>query len=159
LADLVAPPRRMDPSEDMGPLHMLLTQAFAYMEGRIDPPSSLDVMGVDDLAQMARDNEVWVIDGADGPLACVFLTPRADTLYLGKLAVANMARGQGLARALVGLSLDRARALGLPNVSLQTRMELVENHATFVALGFQMMGTTAHPGFDHPTSVSFCQTV
>lgn len=149
----------MTQDEDMGPLHMLLTQAFAYMEGRIDPPSSLAVMGVDDLARLARDSEIWVIDGAEGPLACVILTPRNDTLYLGKLAVANMARGQGLARALVGLSLDRARALGLPDVSLQTRMELVENHATFVALGFQMTGTTAHPGFDRPTSVSFCRAV
>lgn len=104
--------------EDKGPLHMLLTQAFAYMEGRFDPPSSLAVMGGDDLA-----------------------------------------RGPGLARALVGLSLDRAGALGLPDVSLQTRMELVKNHATFVALGLQMTGTTAHPGFDRPRSVSFCRAV
>ena len=129
------------------------------MAGRIDPPSSLDMMEARDLARMAQDGEIWVIDGPAGPLACMILTPRRDTLYLGKMAVAPMVRGQGLARVLVGLSLERARALGLPSVSLQTRLELVENHATFVALGFHMTGTTAHPGFDRPTSVSFSRAV
>lgn len=152
-------PRRMGPTDDMGPVHTLLKQTFAYMEGRIDPPSSLDRMDVDDLARQAVLGEIWVIDGPEGPLACVILTPQRDTLYLGKLAVAPVARGQGLARVMVELSLTRARALGLPSVSLQTRMELVENHATFVAMGFTMTGTTAHPGFDRPTSVSFSQTV
>lgn len=152
-------PRRMGPSDDMGPVHTLLKQTFAYMEGRIDPPSSLDRMDATDLARQAVLAEIWVIDGPEGPLACMILTPQRDTLYLGKLAVAPVARGQGLARAMVQLSLARARALGLPSVSLQTRMELVENHATFVAMGFTMTGTTAHPGFDRPTSVSFTQTV
>lgn len=152
-------PRRMAPDEDMGPVHALLTMAFAYMEGRIDPPSSLGRMGVEALRQAAADAELWVIEGEAGPLACMILTPQADTLYLGKLAVAHAARGQGLARALIALSLDRARALGLATVSLQTRVELLENHATFAALGFEMTGATAHPGYDRPTSVSFRRAV
>ena len=160
----------MAPDEDMGPVHALLTMAFAYMEGRIDPPSSLGRMGVEALRQAAADAELWVIEGEAGPLACMILTPQADTLYLGKLAVAHAARGRGLARALIALSLDRARALialsldraralGLATVSLQTRVELLENHATFAALGFEMTGTTAHPGYDRPTSVSFRRAV
>jgi len=148
-------PRRMAPTEDMGPVHALLTVAFASMEGRIDPPSSLTLMGPEDLATEAARAELWVIDGAEGPLACMLLTPREDTLYLGKLAVTQTARGKGLARQMVELAIARARLLGLPSVSLQTRMELVENHATFAALGFEMTGTTAHPGFDRPTSLSF----
>jgi GNAT superfamily N-acetyltransferase len=148
-------PRRMSPTEDMGPVYALLTVAFASMEGRIDPPSSLNLMGPDDLAIKAARAELWVIDGAEGPLACMLLTPRADTLYLGKLAVTQTARGKGLARQMVELAIVRARLLGLPSVSLQTRMELVENHTTFTALGFEMTGTTAHPGFDRPTSLSF----
>jgi N-acetylglutamate synthase-like GNAT family acetyltransferase len=152
-------PRRMAPTEDMGPVHALMTVAFASMEGRIDPPSSLHLMGLDDLAIEAARAELWVIDGAEGPLACVILTPRADTLYLGKLAVTHVARGQGLARQMVELAVARAKALGLPTVSLQTRMELVENHAAFTALGFEMTGATAHPGYDRPTSLSFRMSV
>ena len=154
-----AMPRRMAPAEDMGPVHALLTVAFASMEGRIDPPSSLHLMGPDDLAVEAARAELWVIDGAEGPLACVILTPRADTLYLGKLAVTHTARGQGLARQMVELAVARAKTLGLPTVSLQTRMELVENHAAFTALGFEMTGATAHPGYDRPTSLSFQMSV
>lgn len=148
-------PRRMAPTEDMGPVHALLTVAFASMEGRINPPSSLTRMGPEDLAIAAARAELWVIDGAEGPLACMILTPLPDTLYLGKLAVTQTARGQGLARKMVELAIARARVLSLPSVSLQTRMELVENHATFTALGFEMTGTTAHPGFNRPTSLSF----
>ena len=148
-------PRRVAPQEDMTAIHALLTMAFAFMEGRIDPPSSLGRMGPAELARAATDGELWVIDGDGGPLACMLLTPRADTLYLGKLAVAQGARGQGLARRMIGHSLERARALGLPSVSLQTRVELVENHATFAAMGFEMTGTTAHPGYTRPTTVNF----
>ncbi|MDP5349129.1 MAG: hypothetical protein NWQ32_12165, partial [Paracoccaceae bacterium] len=46
-----AAPRRMAPDEDMRPVLSLLTQAFAHMEGRIDPPSSLSRMGPAELAQ------------------------------------------------------------------------------------------------------------
>ena len=143
----------------MGPVLALLSVAFAYMEGRIDPPSSLGRMGLAELRRAAMESELWVIEGAEGPLACVILTPQEDTLYMGKLAVAHAARGQGLARRLIALSLERARALGLATVSLQTRVELLENHATFAALGFEMTGTTAHPGYDRPTSVSFRRAV
>ena len=143
----------------MGPVLALLHMAFAYMEGRIDPPSSLGRMGAEDLSRAAATAELWVIDGDTGPLSCMILTPQADTLYLGKLAVSQAARGQGLARRMIEHSLNRAQALGLPSVSLQTRVELLENHATFAALGFEMTGTTAHPGYDRPTTVNFRKPV
>jgi N-acetylglutamate synthase-like GNAT family acetyltransferase len=154
-----AAPRRMGQDEDMGPVLSLLTMAFSFMEGRIDPPSSLGRMGVAELSRAAAEAELWVIEGESGPLACMILTPQAETLYLGKLAVAHAARGMGLARQMIGLSVARARELGLPSVSLQTRVELMENHATFAALGFEMVGTTAHPGYDRPTTVNFRMTV
>ena len=159
MAEGARAPRRMGPDEDMGPVHALLTQAFAYMEGRIDPPSSLGRMGIGDLARHAAEAELWVIEGTSGPLACMILTPQGDTLYLGKLAVARLARGTGLARRMIAQALARARALGLPSVSLQTRVELTENHATFAALGFEMTGTSSHPGFDRPTTVNFRRMV
>ncbi|MEL6793708.1 MAG: hypothetical protein AAFP78_09655, partial [Pseudomonadota bacterium] len=41
--------------EDWTAVHRLLTDAFAYMDGRIDPPSSLHRMTEDDLAFILRD--------------------------------------------------------------------------------------------------------
>ena len=48
----------------------------------------------------------------------------------------------------------RARALGLTALTLQTRIELTETHAALAALGFAVTGSTAHPGFDRPTSLT-----
>jgi len=88
------------------------------------------------------------------PVAVVFLTVKPGRLYLGKLAVDASMRGQGLARRLVAQAETRARILGLPVVELETRVELVENHATFARLGFAKTGETAHPGYDRPTSIT-----
>ncbi|GGE41764.1 acetyltransferase [Primorskyibacter flagellatus] len=148
-------PLRLTPaSPEIAATHALLTAAFAYMDGRIDPPSSLARMPVAALAQEAGTNELWIIPG---PLACVILTPKPDHLYIGKLAVADAARGRGLARRLLTLAETRAKALGLPRLQLQTRVELTENHATFAALGFRETGRSSHPGFDRPTSLTFAR--
>lgn len=146
-------PARLGPEDPALPKVLtLLRDSFAYMEGRIDPPSSLGRMTLTDLAREAAQNEVWI---TPGPAACVILTPKPDYLYIGKLAVAPLARGQGLARLLVDLADSRARALHLPRLQLQTRIELTENHTTFLRLGFREADRTAHPGYDRPTSITY----
>ena len=148
----MTPFRATDPYDWAG-LLALIHRAFAGMEGRIDPPSSLDRLTADDLA--AR--EVWVI--ATPAEACMVLTPKPGRLYLGKLAVEPGLQGQGLGRALVRAAEQRALALGLAVVELETRVELVENHAIFGKLGFLEVGRKAHPGFDRPTSITFAKSV
>lgn len=150
-------PLRATGPYDWPALLALIQSAFAFMEGRIDPPSSMHTLTPDSIATQAQTGEVWVI-GAP-PVACVFLTPKPQALYVGKLAVAAGHRRQGLARRLIDLAETRARALDLPALELQTRVELTENHATFRALGFVEVARTAHPGFDRPTSVTFRRAV
>ncbi len=142
---------------DWGGLLALVQTAFAGMEGRITPPSSMHALTAGGIAGQARSGEVWVI-GAP-PVACIFLTPKPDALYLGKLAVAASERGKGHARRLVDVAALRAKAFGLPAMELQSRIELVENHAIFRRLGFQQTGENAHPGFDRPTSMTFRRAV
>ena len=131
----------------------LIRAEFAGMEGRIDPPSSMHALTVDSLAAQAATAEIWAI--GQPPVACVVLTPKPGALYLGKLAVAASHRRHGHARALIALAETRARALGLPALELQTRVELAENHATFRALGFAETGRSAHPGYSRPTTITF----
>ncbi|MEZ5798980.1 MAG: GNAT family N-acetyltransferase [Paracoccaceae bacterium] len=131
----------------------LLRAEFAYMDGLIDPPSSLHRLTAEGIADHARKAEVWAI--GTPPVACIFLTPRADALYIGKLTVAASHRRQGLATQLMALAADRARALGLAALELETRVELADNHATYLAMGFTETARTAHPGFDRPTSVTY----
>jgi ribosomal protein S18 acetylase RimI-like enzyme len=134
----------------------LLHEAFAYMEGRIDPPSSLRDLTPEALTRQAEVGEIWII-GA--PVACVFLTPKPGALYVGKLAVAASHRGRGLARRLLEQAEARAQALRLPALELQVRVELVENQAAFRALGFHEVGRTAHKGYDRPTSITYRRAV
>lgn len=152
-------PWRLSPADDPAPVLALIRAEFAYMEGRIDPPSSMLQLTEDAVRRQAEAGEVWGLGPAEAPEACVFLTPKEGALYIGKLAVAQAVRGRGYARMLVDLAEERARALDLPTLELQTRVELVENHATFRALGFEKVGETAHEGYDRPTSYTFRKMV
>ncbi len=142
---------------DWAGLLALIRRAFAGMEGRIDPPSSLHRLTAEGIAEQARTGEVWVL--GDPPLACMFLTVKPGRLYLGKLAVEPSRQGQGCARTLISWAEARCAALGLPVLELETRVELVENQQVFRRLGFAETGRKAHPGFDRPTSITFAKPI
>jgi N-acetylglutamate synthase-like GNAT family acetyltransferase len=149
-------PRRLGPDDPALPgVLALLRTTFAYMEGRIDPPSSMHRLTLERIAEQAERAEVWAIEDQGRVVACVFLAPKAKALHLDRLAVAMSHRGRGLARRLVALAETRARELGLRAVELQSRVELTENHTAFSAMGFRVSGETAHQGFKHPTSLTF----
>lgn len=150
-------PHRLTGPEEAGQVLALIREAFAQMEGRIDPPSSARHLTAEGLLAQNEAGEVWV--AGHPPVASVVLTPRAGALYIGKLAVDAGARRKGHARALIDLAAARARALGLPVLELQTRIELAENHLAFRALGFVETGRTAHPGYDRPTTLTFRRPV
>jgi ribosomal protein S18 acetylase RimI-like enzyme len=135
----------------------LIRAEFAYMDARIDPPSSMHALTVEAIEAQAQIGEVWAI--SIPPVACVFLTPKQDRLYIGKLTVAGSYRHRGLARTLISLAETRARALHMPCLELQTRVELTENQATFRALGFVEVARTAHPGHDRPTAITYRRPV
>lgn len=151
-------PRRILPDDPALPSVLLMLQgAFSYMDGRIDPPSSIKDVTTEAFARTAAEAELWAIGLP--PKACVVLRPMRGRLYLGRLAVCHSARGRGLARRLVDLAVERAQQMDLPCIELQSRVELVENHATFSAMGFRMVAETTHPGFDRPTSLTFRRDV
>ena len=143
-------PYLLDKKSDFGPVLRLIQSEFAYMEGRIDPPSSMRDLTE---AALAAAPEVWAL--GKPPIACMMLTPKENYLYLGKLAVAECHRGQGLARRMVAHAEARAAALGLAGIELQTRIELIENQKSFRSMGFIETARTAHKGYANPTSITF----
>ncbi|SMX30773.1 GNAT family N-acetyltransferase [Actibacterium lipolyticum] len=151
--------RRVTAPYDWPALLRLIRANFSYMEGRIDPPSSMLNLTADAIAAQASNGEVWVIEQNNQPIACIFLTPRDDVLYVGKLTVAQSHRAAGHARRLVETAVTRARDLNLHALELQSRVELLENHSAFTAMGFVQTGATAHPGFTQPTSLTFRKAV
>lgn len=152
--------QRLGPDDDLAPVLALLRSAFAYMEGRIDPPSSAHRLTVEAMAAQTEEGAVFIAEGRDDTLlGCVFLKPKGDALYLGKLAIRPARQGEGIGRRLFEASIEEARARNLPEIELQARVELTENHAVFAAMGFREVGRTAHDGYNRPTSITMRYTI
>lgn len=137
----------------------LIMQAFAFMDGVIDPPSSAHLLTVDGLRDKAgRENGFAALDGGR-IVGCVFALERADDLYVGKLAVSPDRQGQGIGRRLMRAVEDLALDRGKAALELQTRIELTANHAAFARLGFHETERTAHEGYARPTSITMRKSI
>ena len=145
--------------QDWPELLRLLQDCFAFMESRINPPSSLHTLGAAELRAKAAKETLLIDTDNTGLVGCAYAEVRPNCVYLGKVAVAPRARGQGLARRFVELAQDLARQHGRAVLELQVRIELTENQATFAALGFKSVAHTAHAGFARPTSVTMHKAV
>lgn len=138
----------------------LIMRCFAHMDGVVDPPSSAHQLTRDGLELKAREETCFIATAADGRLVgCIFAGERPDALYVGKLAVDEAMRGQGIARALMQAAEQLARQRGKPALELQTRIELLANQATFARMGFVEVARTAHAGFDRPTSITYRKAI
>lgn len=132
----------------------LINDAFADMDGVIDPPSSAKRLTTDNLARKARDETCIVASDGSRLAGCIFVAERADCLYVGKLAIAKEIQHRGIGRALMQKAEQLAVDLGKPILELETRIELTGNQAAFIRLGFHATARTAHAGFDRPTSIT-----
>jgi GNAT superfamily N-acetyltransferase len=144
---------------DWKALLQLLQTSFAYMDSRIDPPSSLQRMGIDELRSKSRQETLILASEGSDLIGCAFAALRSECVYVGKIAVAERARGRGVARQIIAAAEVIARNAGRHALELQTRIELVENHTAFAALGFAKISETAHPGYTRPTSITMRKTV
>ncbi|MEO1426450.1 MAG: GNAT family N-acetyltransferase [Pseudomonadota bacterium] len=142
---------------DWNALPELIHESFAYMDGRIDPPSSLHAMGVKDRVQKAVDEILVVaIEGDALPLSlagCLYCRLHDASCYIGKMAVSPSQQGKGIGRLLMA----EAKAIAMENqrrfLELETRIELVENHRVFERWGFSKVSETAHAGYARRTSI------
>lgn len=133
-------------------LNLILT-SFAYMDGRIDPPSSAQALTVQSLREKARNEIGYVALDGDQIVGCVFCRAEPESLYIGKLAILPSAQGKGIGRRLLTYAEAEARKQHRAILRLETRIELTENHATFAAWGFAKTAENSHPGFDRTTSI------
>ena len=61
----------------------LIQESFAYMDGRIEPPSSMRTLTVKKIAEQCDDGEVWML--GDPPQACFFLKRAMAACILANL--------------------------------------------------------------------------
>ncbi|WP_173004676.1 GNAT family N-acetyltransferase [Rhizobium dioscoreae] len=152
--------RRLDDGFDRWDalLDLILT-SFAYMNGRIDPPSSALALTSETLKAKALSEIAYVALDGEQLVGCIFCRPEAESLYVGKLAVVPAAQGKGIGKQLLGLAETTARELGLKALRLETRIELTDNHATFAAWGFRKTAENRHAGFDRTTSIEMRKAI
>ena len=132
----------------------LLQRSYAYMDGRIDPPSSLQGFDKAILREKSTGEELLLARLDDTLAGCCFLKDKGDTLYIGKLAVDPSRQGQGIGRSLIAAAIATANRKGCRALELQTRIELSENHKAFAAMGFRKTAESAHEGYERPTSIT-----
>lgn len=102
-----------------------------------------------DAARRDREAELWVAtrdDRDDEILGCVTICPQGspwrelagpDEGEFRMLAVAPVARGQGIGEALVRLCLDRFRDEGAGAVVISSLAEMAPAHRVYTRLGFE----------------------
>jgi len=79
------PIRRLQPNDQaLSEVLTLIRTSFAFMTGRIDPPSSMQQLIVQDLSDQAQAS--WILAMGDPVQACVVASPLPHALYLGKMA-------------------------------------------------------------------------
>ena len=132
----------------------LIRRAFAYMDGAIDPPSSARLLTAEALGEKAKRETAFLAIENDRIVGCIFALERVRDFYVGKLAVEPRLQGQGIGTRLMRAVEDLARERGMDAIELQTRVELIANHAAFARLGFRETERTAHEGYDRPTSIT-----
>jgi len=137
----------------------LILSSFAYMNDRIDPPSSALNLTPVTLADKAWSEVAYAAIEGETLSGCVFLRPEEDCIYIGKLAIAPDAQGRGIGRRLLAVAEQTARDRALPSLRLETRIELVENHDIFSRWGFEITAENAHPGFTRTTSIEMRKQV
>lgn len=139
---------------DWAGLLALLQQAFAYQAERIDPPSSLNKLDAQGLAGKAGEERLFLAVEDSEVIGCIFAKLKVDAVYVGKLAVLPSRQGQGIGRQLMQAAEAFAKGVGRRILELETRIELIENHQTFAALGFSKVAEHAHAGYKRPTFIT-----
>lgn len=137
-----------------GELLALLHAAFAYQRERIDPPSSLYRLDAASLAHKAQEEVLFLALDAGEMVGCAFAKVKPGCVYVGKVAVLPDRQGQGIGRRLMHAVEQFAQQSGRPVMELDTRIELLENHRAFAALGFVRTAEHAHAGYTRSTFIT-----
>jgi predicted N-acetyltransferase YhbS len=139
-------------ADDAALLHALLASAFREYEGRLDPPSGAHAETIDSIAGKLAEGGALICCNGAVPVGCIFYAPRADHLYVGRLAVLPSHRQRGIGDLLRAAE-AQAAPLGLPAVRLGVRLALETLRAYYAARGYRPIALHAHAGYAAPTFV------
>lgn len=132
----------------------LIQTSFKDMETRIDPPSSMHQLNEKSLREKANAETLFYVMSHGELVGCAFACIQEQVLYVGKVSILPDFQGHGIGGLLMVTCKKFAKRSAISELEIQTRIELTENHVFFGKLGFIQIGTTAHSGYDRPTSIT-----
>ena len=130
---------------DSSPAVALLREYFAELTVRYFHRPTTEAETDETLAEYPSTGlaAFFVLRAGDEPAGCIGLHPTGE---ITRMYVSPRFRRGGGARALLASAEAHARALGLPRLFLDTRADLVEAGALYLAFGF----TEIPPATDTP---------
>ena len=145
---------------DAPALAATIATAFEQYRGKLVPESGAFRETADGIArELAKGAAALVAERNGSVIGCVMTKLEHGDLYVGRLSVLPPARGAKVAARLIAAVEDEARRRGLPGVRLGVRIALPDNQRLFHSLGYREISREAHPGFDHPTSITMRKTI
>jgi ribosomal protein S18 acetylase RimI-like enzyme len=129
--------------EDAARVHGITQAAYAEYRGVLDPPSGVDRETLADVEHALDEGGAVLAWIGDHAVAAVRFQDAVDHLSVERLAVIPIARGQGIARALLAYLRGLARQSHLPDVRLGVRLSLPRNVDLYQSLGYRMR--SVHP--------------
>ena len=139
--------------DEAGRLHDLLLRAYREYEGHLDPPSGVHAETVASVRSKMNEGGALVCE-EDGVIAgCVFYAPKADYLYVGRLAVVPRYRRRGIGDLLLRAAERRADDLGLPRIRLGVRLALGKLRTYYEARGYVPIAFRSHAGYAETTYI------
>lgn len=139
---------------DLASMVEVIRAAFAEYEDRLDPPSSAQRRTVESTRQELTSGSALVATVEHNLVGCVLYFPKADHMYLARLAVLPAYRGHGIGRSLIAAVEERVHAAGLQWVELSVRLQLAELRAAYERLGYRVLRYGTHAGYSAPTYVT-----
>jgi predicted N-acetyltransferase YhbS len=140
---------------DIAAILAVIKAAFAEYRGQLEPPSSAERKTVEIVRQELSEATAVLAESDTMLVGCVFYRPQETYLYLDRLAVLPAWRRQGIAGRLIDWVEQVAREGGYRSVQLSVRVALPKNHAYYQQRGYQFLHYNTHPGYSHPTSITF----
>ncbi|MBI5301397.1 MAG: GNAT family N-acetyltransferase [Chloroflexi bacterium] len=137
--------------EDIPGLVTVIHAAFEEYRGFLDPPSGAHDETIETVQRKLMSARAGVALVNQQIVGCVICEPRADHLYLGRLAVLPSHRRYGIGQMLIAWVEAHARDLGYARVRLAVRLALQDNLTYFQYLGYRVLDHANHPGYSQPT--------
>ncbi len=129
----------------------LIQSSYAYMEGQVDPPSSLHSYDTKTLKTKSREEILWLAYADRDLVGSIFGKVNGKSLYVGKLAIDPEHQGKGIGGQLMKALETEALERNLEELELEVRIELTGNQKAFAAMGFHVSKSSIHEGYDKVT--------